>query len=190
MKIDTAFSSYNYWTNNDPKSIMLHTTGGGSLIGAVETLEARGLSYNYIIEEGQIYELVHYTNSAWHAGVTKGMNMRSQVFYGNTNPNKMSIGIAYVYPYPDHTVLNDEDVDATISLIKYIGEKTNQRFNADNIFYHREVTNDKPVIVKGYRDQVLEALIGDKDDKDVVKIQYLKLMIQYLNLKLLLLIKK
>ena len=173
---------------------MLHTTGGGTLVGAITTLIARGLSYNYIFFEGKVYELVHYKNSAWHAGVVKGMNMRSQVFYktgkGEDNPNRHSIGFAFVYPQPDYKVLNDVDVDNAVLLMKQIGKETNQRFNADNIFYHREVTNDKPIIVQGYRNQILEALIGDKDDKDVVDEKYLKLMIQFLQLKIQLLLLK
>ena len=192
MEINRQYASKNFWRGNDPRSIMLHTTGGGSLIGAIETLKARGLSYNYIFCEGKVYELVHYKNSAWHAGVVKGMNMRSQIFYktgkGEDNPNRHSIGFSFVYPKPDYKVLNDVDVDNAVLLMKQIGKETNQRFNADNIFYHREVTNDKPIIVQGYRNQILEALIGDKDDKDVVDEKYLKLMIQFLQLRIQLLL--
>ena len=194
MEISKEYASKNFWTGNNPRSIILHTTGGGSLIGAIETLIARGLSYNYIFFEGKVYELVHYKNSAWHAGVVKGMNMRSQVFYktgkGEDNPNRHSVGFSFVYPQPDYKVLNDVDVDNAVLLMKQIGKETNQRFNADNIFYHREVTNDKPIIVQGYRNQILEALIGDKDDKDVVDEKYLKLMIQFLQLKIQLLLLK
>lgn len=159
--------SDNYWTGNDPRSLMLHTTGGDSLIGAVETLEIRGLSYNYLIYQGQIYELVNWQNSAWHAGVVRGMNLRAQAFYkdgkGENNPNRHSVGIAFVETNP---YLTEEDVNAFVWLSKHLGQQTGIRYTADNIFYHKEVTSDKPWYVKNFRDQCLEALVGDKDDKD------------------------
>ena len=172
---------------------MLHTTGGGSVLGAVETLKARGLSYNYIIDPlGIVYELVNYKNCAWHAGVIKSPNLRSRAFYGtlkgDDNPNRNSIGISYVYPTGDKTVLTDRMVDSTIILMKQIGKKTGIRYNADNIFYHQEVTVDKPIMVKGYRQQVVEALVGDKDEKDAGEKSYLDLMIQLLQLRIKLLL--
>jgi len=185
VKISKKYESKNYWEGNNQRSIMLHTTAGGSVIGAVETLKARGLSYNYIIDSnGDVYELVHHSKSAWHAGVIKNPNLRSRVFYktlkGEDNPNRNSVGISYVYPEGDISLLNDKMIDSTVELIKEIGKETGVRYNADNIFYHREVTSDKPIIVKGYRDQVLEALVGDKDEKDTGQIAELELIIKYL----------
>jgi N-acetyl-anhydromuramyl-L-alanine amidase AmpD len=167
MEINLKHRSDNFWPGNNPISLMLHTTGGDSLIGAIETLIIRGLSYNYIIFKGEIYELVHWRDSAWHAGVIKRPNLRSQAFYktlkGEDNPNRHSIGIAFVETSP---LLSEEDVNAFVWLSKQLGVETGNRWNADNIFYHREVTADKPWYVKNFRDQCLEALVGDKDEKD------------------------
>lgn len=189
LPIDKQYAMNNFWKGNNPRSIMLHTTGGSSVLGAVETLRARGLSYNYIIDGiGTIYELVDYHNSAWHAGVVKNPNMRAKVFYGTLqgadNPNRNSVGIAYVYPPADKTKLTDNMVDSTVRLLKAIGSETNIRYNADNIFYHKEVTSDKPAIVEGYRKQVVDAIVGDKDEKDAKELTRLKLLLQYLQLLL------
>lgn len=189
MIINRNYSSPNYWAGNDPSSIMLHTTLGSTVQGAVDTLRARGLSYNYLISTGTVYELVSWEHSAWHAGVTSGMNMRSQVFYEDRNPNKHSVGIAFVQPQ-GITKLPEEDIDAAVELIKWIGSESGVRYNADNIFYHREVTSYKPIEVKYYRDQVLDALVGDKDDKDAGEKKRLQLMVLLLQLRLKLLLSK
>ena len=189
-KIDNSYQLDNYWEGNDPASIMLHTTYGGRTIdGVYDTLKTRGLSYNFVISWGNIYCLVDHTNSAWHAGVTDNMNIRSQVFYEDRNPNKHSVGIAFDYPQGNYN-LRDEDIDAAVWLIKWLGQKTGVRYNADNIFYHKEVTSYKPVEVKNYREQVLEALVGDKDDKDVGEKRILELTLQLLKLRLKLLTKR
>ena len=189
MNINHQFTSTNFWTNNNPKSFMLHTTGGAGLQGAIDTLIARGLSYNYIIHKGVVYQLVDWRNSAWHAGVVRSPNMRATAFYGGAlkgpdNPNRNSVGVAFTYPADDIKVLADADIDACVLLIKQVGAEAGVRYNADNIFYHQEVTIDKPIIVKGYREQVLEALVGDKDDKDTGEKARLMLLIQYLTIKI------
>tara|TARA_R100001198_G_C5162241_1_gene166850 strand:- start:219 stop:815 length:597 start_codon:yes stop_codon:yes gene_type:complete len=175
----------NSWAGNNPRSLMLHTTAGSSVIGAYETLKARGLSYNYLISNGKIYEIVPYDRCAWHAGVIRQPNMRSRVFYktltGEDNPNKHSVGIAFVQAR-GVTELPEEDIDAFVLLSKWIGQQTGYRYTADNIFYHKEVTSDKPWEVEGYRLQALDGLVGDKDDTDEVVEQKLKLIIKYLHL--------
>ncbi len=172
---------------------MLHTTAGDSVIGAYETLKARGLSYNYLIKNGTIYEVVPYERSAWHAGVIRNPNMRSQVFYktlkGQDNPNRHSVGIAYVQAR-GVTELPEEDLNAFVQLVKWLGYETGNRWNADNIFYHKEVTSDKPWEVEGYRLQSIDALVGEKDGKDEVVNSKLKLVVQYLQLLITLLSQK
>lgn len=183
--INKQYTLDNYWTGNDPRSLMLHTTGGDSLIGAVDTLIARGLSYNYVIYKGNIYELVHWSNAAWHAGVIKRPNIRAQVFYGSLkeeeNPNRNSVGIAFV---ETNEYLDEEDVDAFVRLAKWLGQETGNRYTAENIFAHVEVTYDKPRIVLNFKEQCIEALVGDKDHKDEVKITQMKLIIKLLQSKI------
>lgn len=152
----------NYWEDNDPKSIILHTTLGDSFDGAFETLKARGLSYNYIIDaNGKTYEIVAWDKSAWHSGVKSNPNKRVQNFYGDTNPNKHSVGIAFVRNGQDQ--LTEEQVNASTQLIKQLGENTREVYTKENIFYHQEITDYKPKEVGLYREQVLEALFGEKE---------------------------
>ena len=181
--------AHNSWSDNDPASIMIHTTLGSTVLGAVDTLLKRGLSYNYLIDDGNVYELVSYDRSAWHAGVTDKVTLRASVFYKGENPNKHSVGIAYVQPQGIFS-LSEGDISAGVELIKWIGSQTGVRYTADNIFYHREVTSYKPLEAKYYMEQTLEALIGDKDDKDAMRKTVLKLRIELLRLQLAVLMRK
>lgn len=169
IKLDhlTPLSSYS-WDKNTNESIVLHTTLGNNYQGAFDTLKIRGLSYHYIIDEfGTIRELIPIDRSAWHAGVKSVPNARVRSFFGDDNPNRRSIGIAFVRNRQPELTPNQRD--AAVWLIKNIGERTGIRYNADNIFYHQEITDYKPEEVHDYRQQVLDGLIGFKDEKDVVK---------------------
>lgn len=192
MEISKKYSLDNYWESNDPASVVFHTTLGHNIINDIDTLQARGLSYNYLISDGVIYELVHWSRSAWHAGVVDKMNMRSATFYQGENPNKYSVGIGFVQTF-GVSHLPEKDVNAAVQLLKHIGSESGIRYNKDNSFYHKEITSYKPIQAKYYMEQVLNALIGDKDDKDagekskmLLTIQYLQLQIKYL----LMLLKK
>lgn len=160
-------SSYS-WDGNTHESIILHTTLGNTYRGAFDTLKIRGLSYHYIVDtDGTIRELVPIDRSAWHAGVKSNPNARVRSFYGNDNPNRRSIGISVVRR--GQPSLEPEQRDAVVWLIKNIGHRTGVRYNADNIFTHHEITDYKPKEVNNYRQQVLDGLVGFKDEKDVVQ---------------------
>ena len=178
------------WSGNTHESIVLHTTLGHSYEGAEETLKIRHLSYHYIIDElGVIRQLVPIDRSAWHAGVKSGQNLRATVFYGDTNPNRRSVGIAFVRF--GHERLTDAQRDSAVWLIKEIGKQTGIRYNRDNIFAHYEVTSYKPYeVFSPYRDQVIEGLEGFKDESDAKEKTKLLLIIQLLQLKLKLLLKR
>lgn len=153
------------WSGNDLDSIVLHTTLGNSYQGAYDTLKLRHLSYHYIIaEDGQINQLVELDRSAWHAGVVSNPNSRARAFYGNDNPNRRSIGIAFVRNRDPE--LTTAQRDAAVWLIKEIGKETDVRYTPDNIFYHQEITSYKPAEVSRYREQVIDGLVGNKDEKD------------------------
>ena len=66
--------------------IVVNYTAGGTLSGAVRTLEKRGVSYHYIIDtNGDVYQFVPESRSAYHAGcklsdtkcLLPGMNQQS-----------------------------------------------------------------------------------------------------------------
>lgn len=174
------------WEGNTQESIVLHTTLGNTYIGAEETLKVRHLSYHYVIDkDGAIYQLVDIDRAAWHAGVKSKPNMRASVFYGTDNPNRRSIGIAFVGTWMGE--FTNEQRDAAVWLIKEIGKQTGVRYTADNIFYHQEITNYKPAFVSEIRQKVLTGLIGFKDETDAGEKARLQLFIEYLKLKIKLL---
>lgn len=174
------------WQGNTKESIVLHTTLGNSYQGAYDTLKLRHLSYHYIIDEdGTIIELVPINRSAWHAGVKSRPNLRVRAFYGPDNPNRRSIGIAFVRNRDESLTLAQRD--AGVWLIKDLGKRTGVRYGIDNIFYHQEITDYKPKEVWAYREQILDGLIGNKDETDFHERNRLQLMIKYLQLKLRLL---
>lgn len=177
------------------EALMFHTTLGTTYQGAEDTLKDRHLSYHFIIDEiGTIRQLIDINRGAWHAGVTNGMNVRSKVFFKGRNPNKVAIGVAFVRN--GQKEITRAQRDAAVWLTKWIGQQTGVRYNADNMFYHREVTNynpfSKPPEVANYRQQVVDGIVGYKDNKDAGEKSRMKLYIQYLQLlvELLILRKK
>ena len=46
--------------------------------------------------DDDIYEVVSWENSAWHAGVKSNPTARIVDFFGDKNPNRHSVGIAFV----------------------------------------------------------------------------------------------
>lgn len=70
-------------------TIVMHATAGSSLIGAIETLQERGLSYHYLIEkDGTTTKCVPYQSCAFHAGASVGPQGKAC--------NEYSIGISFV----------------------------------------------------------------------------------------------
>jgi N-acetyl-anhydromuramyl-L-alanine amidase AmpD len=135
---------------------------GNSFDGAYQTLKARGLSYNYIIDaDGTTYEIVPWYHSAWHAGIKSNPNKRVVDFYGNKNPNRHSVGVAFVRKGQP---LTESQIDGAVKLIKWLGKQTKVVYDESNIFYHQEITDYKPKEVEQYRSAVLEALFGEKED--------------------------
>lgn len=73
-----------YFENNNPRSIVLHTTLGSSAESSINWLRQPQVeaSYHYIIDDdGTIFLLVHPEHGAWHAGRYNQPNLRAQTFY-------------------------------------------------------------------------------------------------------------
>ena len=78
-----------------PKAFVIHVTEG-SFDGALEWCmnpESK-VSYHFIIKDnGQIYQLVHTENTAWHAGLAIKPTWQGHTI--GRNPNLETIGIAF-----------------------------------------------------------------------------------------------
>jgi AmpD protein len=67
----------------------MHATAGRTLVGAVETLIKRKISYHYIIDkDGVVTQCVPFSEVAFHAGVSKGPE--------GASVNGYSVGISFV----------------------------------------------------------------------------------------------
>ncbi len=63
-------------------TIVIHSSGGSSLSGAIETLRQRELSYHYVIDRtGRVWKCVAITRIAFHAGSSYG-------------PREMALGVS------------------------------------------------------------------------------------------------
>lgn len=70
-------------------TLVLHSTAGSSLSGALAALRDRDLSYHYLIEkDGRVTKAVPSRRVAFHAGTSTGPN--------GPSVNNYSIGVAFV----------------------------------------------------------------------------------------------
>lgn len=185
-RILTPVEDYS-WDGNTKEAIVLHITAGSNYKGAEDTLKIRHLSYHFIIDkDGSISQLTDINRSAWHAGIKSNPVDRVVKFFGDTNPNKRSIGISFVCEKDEWYVSNElteKQIDAGVWLIKYIGSQTGIRYNGDNIFTHGEITDYKEKMEEE-RKIIVSELIGYRDEQDVVKlssvVERLKIKLQTL----------
>lgn len=71
------------------EGVILHSTAGSSLAGALSALRQRGLAYNFLIDkDGSIHKCLPIKAKASHAGVSVG--------WSGPNCNSYTIGIAFV----------------------------------------------------------------------------------------------
>ena len=143
--------TFKHFDTNDPSSIIFHIDLGTEK-GTLDWIlnGTKSVSYNYYISrKGTIYELVPFSKGAWHSGVVHRPTDKAKAFYGNTNPNKKSIGICYE-GRTVKTKANDKQIKACAELISQVLPKV------DHYFTHQEVTSYKPEIVSDFKERVLE----------------------------------
>jgi N-acetyl-anhydromuramyl-L-alanine amidase AmpD len=93
--------------------IVLHATAGRSVIGSLETLVLRKLSYHYIIDrDGTITKCVPLSKVAFHAG-------KSYAWAGN-NCNEYTIGISFANLDDGIEKITEWQYTAVIELINTI----------------------------------------------------------------------
>lgn len=117
LPITRKISAYNHYTGNQPKYILIHTTGTPK---GTDTASAnasyfcsgdRGASAHYFVDDNSIYQVVEDYNGAWHCGDGRGQ-------YGITNLN--SIGIEMCETDFDVT---EKTIQNTIELVKHLQAK-------------------------------------------------------------------
>ena len=111
--------------------IVMHSTAGSSLAGAVSTLRARGYGYHYLIDkDGSVWKGCPIARSVGHAGNSYGpreeerdvgrrQNSRAE-FIAGCSVNGYSIGISFVNENNGRTPLSPAQVDSAINLVRAI----------------------------------------------------------------------
>lgn len=109
--------------------IVMHSTAGSSLAGAVSTLRAKGFGYHYLIEKsGKVWKCAPISRKLGHAGNSYGPReqakgvSRKQSHGGNFDAgcsvNGYSIGISFVHENNGVTKITAAQMDSAISLVR------------------------------------------------------------------------
>lgn len=119
----------------DPKCYILHTDMG-SYEGTYNEIVngPRSVSYNlYVKKDGTVVEFVPVGITAWHSGVVHNPTPEAKKFFGNKNPNSMSIGICFEGRGEDANAKQEQTIRDII-----------QENGLMPIFAHKEITDYKP----------------------------------------------
>jgi len=134
LNISHNFKSENFDLRKEKVSlIIIHYTETKNLKKAIELLteDKRKVSCHYVIDlDGMIYNLVHISKRAWHAGVSKWKNLE--------DINSRSIGIEIVYQ-GEHNQSNypETQIDSLLKLLEYL--KKNFEIPFQNILGHSDI---------------------------------------------------
>ena len=113
--------------------IIIHYTETENLKHAIDLLtgDNRKVSCHFIIDfDGIVYNLVHITKRAWHAGISKWKNL--------DDINSRSIGIEIVYPGEvSQCSYNKTQINSLLKLLKQL--KKEFRIPSQNILGHSDV---------------------------------------------------
>ena len=116
-----------------PTLIVIHSTAGSNLSGAVDTLRERNLGYNYIIDkDGVVYKCCPAGNYTYHAGNSYGPREEAQRvskqqddggnFVAGCSVNSYSVGISFVHENDGRQVTDAQKV-AVRELIKALKDQ-------------------------------------------------------------------
>lgn len=95
-------------------TVVMHSTAGSSLSGAVSTLRAKGLGYHYLIEaNGAIHKGCATSRNCGHAGASVGPD--------GANCNGYSIGVSFVHRN-DGSAISEAATAACAALLRALAD--------------------------------------------------------------------
>lgn len=118
-----------------PKCYVLHCDlGTEESTRGVIVDSPKSVSYNYYInKDGEVIEYVPFGFEAWHSGVVHNPTPEAKKFFGNKNPNSMSVGICFESRGEDANAKQEQAIRDLIS-----------EHGLMPIFAHKEITSYKP----------------------------------------------
>jgi hypothetical protein len=118
-------------TRQKTEGVIIHHTGGNSLDVAVKTLQARKLSYHYLVDrDGRIVNILPDNLVGWHAGNTDKMPKIN-------NSNTVSISMVA----KDDSDVTPQQIASATSLESKLSQKYG--FPKTNVYGHGEVASHK-----------------------------------------------
>ena len=97
-----------------PRLIVLHATGPGSLKGILDWVKTKNSKVSYhglIASDGAYYQIIDPKHTAWHAGVSE--------WNGVKNVNGISLGLAFVNPNDGVIPLTPQQIAVAKGVIQY-----------------------------------------------------------------------
>lgn len=107
------------------------------------------VSSHYCVgEQGEVWQFVDDTNTAWHVGVVRSPTAKLVIerFGKYPTPNSYCIGIENSGEYPGDTTPGDftnAQYDANGQLVALLAKKWNIPLDREHVIGHKEVRNDK-----------------------------------------------
>lgn len=112
-------------------TIVLHATGGSTVVGALDALREKGLGYHYIVDQnGHVYKAVSAADETYHAGSSYGPHeakeglsraqKRTGEFIAGCSVNTYSVGVSLVNLNNGKDPYDHDQIEALIELLKAI----------------------------------------------------------------------
>lgn len=113
--------------------IVMHSTAGSTLSGAISALRSKGFGYHYLIEkDGTIWKCVPYKRSTTHAGNSYGpreqakgvsrVQNSAQEFVAGCSVNGYSIGVSFVHENDGQKVITSAQMTAAEQLVRALAD--------------------------------------------------------------------
>lgn len=139
---------------NGKKAVVLHTDLG-TYMGTYDWIfnGPKSVSYNYYVRKnGEVHEWVPAYKQAWHAGTVYNPTPQARSVIGDTNPNRVTVGVCYEGRGEKAT---EKQVSAIVGLLR------SQSLEKLPLFAHVEITDYKPKVVLDCKERVQRALKGE-----------------------------